>query len=201
MFLSSGDRDVSVAVKIQPGSQTSSRVEAKNSALLSNCDGYLLELIQWPKGSQASCVVLRGDSELLSRPCRKRRASSLDDGAILWFFSSCRGTCGISLELQWGTQGASRVSPGKSSFHLICEGERGCTLESQQGNRASRSFEGGITRSLSSCSRKPSVPSTCDGDLRELLMVPMGSQGYCGVVRGFSGLHWVGAMEEGLISS
>ena len=32
-------------------------------------------------------------------------------------------------------------------------------------------------------------------------MVPMGSQGYRGVVRGFSGLHWAGAMEEGLISS
>ena len=99
VFLSSGDRDVSVAVKIQPGSQTSSRVEAKNFALLSNFDGDLLELIQWPKGSQASCVILRGDSELLSRPCRKRRASSLDDGAISWFFSSYRGKFRVSLEL------------------------------------------------------------------------------------------------------
>ena len=31
-----------------------SRVEAKNSALLSSHDGYLLELTGWTKGSQAS---------------------------------------------------------------------------------------------------------------------------------------------------
>ena len=71
VFLSSGDRDVSVAVKIQPGSQTSSRVEAKKFALLSNFYGYLLELIQWPKGSQASYEVLREDSGLLSGPAGK----------------------------------------------------------------------------------------------------------------------------------
>ena len=33
--------------------------------------------------------------------------------------------------------------------------------------------------------------STCAGDLRELLRVPLRSQGYCGVGRGLSGLHWV----------
>ena len=32
----------------------SSRVEAKNPALLSNRDGYLLELTGWTQGSQAS---------------------------------------------------------------------------------------------------------------------------------------------------
>ena len=32
----------------------SSRVEAKNPALLSSCDGYLLELTGWTQGSQAS---------------------------------------------------------------------------------------------------------------------------------------------------
>ena len=36
------------------GCQASSRVEAKNSAVLSNCLGYLLEPTEWPKGSQAS---------------------------------------------------------------------------------------------------------------------------------------------------
>ena len=42
-----------------------------------------------------------------------------------------------------------------------------------------------------SCSRKPWVPSACDGDLRDFLRVPMRTQGYCGVGRGLSGLHWV----------
>ena len=45
-------------------------------------------------------------------------------------------------------------------------------------------------RSFSSCDMKPWVPSTCDGDLRELLMVPRVSQEFCGVGRGLSGLHW-----------
>ena len=33
------------------------------------------------------------------------------------------------------------------------------------------------------------VPLNCGGDLRKLLMVPMGSQEYCGVGRGLLGLH------------
>ena len=109
VFLSSGDRDLRVAFKVNPGSQASSRVEAKNSALLSSFDGYLLDPIEWPNWSQASCGVLRGDSGLLSRPCRKRRASSRHDGGIARFFSSCSATCGVSLELRRGTQGVSRV--------------------------------------------------------------------------------------------
>ena len=41
VFLSSGDRDLGVAFKVQPGSQALSRFEAKNSTLLSSCDGHL----------------------------------------------------------------------------------------------------------------------------------------------------------------
>ena len=85
MFLSNGDRDLIVVFKVHLGSQASSRVEAKNSALLSSCDGYLLEPIEWPKVSQASCGVLREDTGLLSMPCRKRKASR-DDAGISWFF-------------------------------------------------------------------------------------------------------------------
>ena len=36
------------------GDRHSSRVEAKNPALISNRDGYLLELTGWTQGSQAS---------------------------------------------------------------------------------------------------------------------------------------------------
>ena len=31
------------------------------------------------------------------------------------------------------------------------------------------------------CGRKPWVPSTCAGDLRELVRVPLRSQGHCGL--------------------
>ena len=132
VFLSSGDWDLGIAFQFHPGSQASSRVEAKNSTLLLSCDGYLLEPIEWPKGSQASCGFLKGDSGLVSRPCRRRRASSCNDGGISWIFSSCGTTCGVSLELRWGTQGASLVAPGKSSLHSSCEGESGIALEVRQ---------------------------------------------------------------------
>ena len=95
MFLSRGDRDLEVAFQTHPGSQASSRGEAKDSALLSSRDGYLLEPTEWPKGSQASCGVWREDSGFLSRPCRKRRPSSCDDGGVLWFFSSCGASVGF----------------------------------------------------------------------------------------------------------
>ena len=136
MFLSNGDRDLRVSAELEQGSQALSQVEAKNSALLSSCDEYLLVPIEWPKGSQASFGVLRRDSRLLSRPCRKRRASSLDDGGISWFFSSCDMTCGVSLDLRWGTQRASSVAPVKSSLHSSWERERGIALESWHGNLA-----------------------------------------------------------------
>ena len=71
VFLFSGDRDLRVAFKVHPGNQASSRVEAKNSALLWSCDGYVLEPIEWPKGSQASCGVLREDSISSLGPARK----------------------------------------------------------------------------------------------------------------------------------
>ena len=38
----------------------------------------------------------------------------------------------------------------------------------------------GLSRSFSGGSRKPWVPWTCAGDLREILRVPLRSQGYCG---------------------
>ena len=97
--------------------------------------------------------------------------------------------CSVSLELQWRTQEASRVAPGKSSLHSSCKEELGIALESWQGNWASRHVEGGIWRSFLSCCRKPCVHSTSDCDLIEILMEPMRSQEYCGVGRGLSGLH------------
>ena len=60
-----------------------------DSALLSSREGYLLEPIEWPKGSQASSSVWREDLGLLSRPCRKRRPSPHDDGGISGVSSSC----------------------------------------------------------------------------------------------------------------
>ena len=50
MYLSRGDRDLGVAFQTHPGSHASSRVEAKNSAVLSSRNGYLLEPLSGLKG-------------------------------------------------------------------------------------------------------------------------------------------------------
>ena len=135
MFVSRGVRDLGVAFLMHPGSQSLSRGQAKDSALLSSCNGYLLEPTEWPKGSQASCGVWREDSRLLSRPCGKRRALSHNDGGISWFFSICHATCVVSLELGLQYQGASRMAQGSPVFHSSCEGELGIALELLQGKR------------------------------------------------------------------
>ena len=106
----------------------------------------------------------------------------------------------VFLELQCNVCCFSRVTTGNSGNLLCspmeiqspfdCEGDHSIALESRHGNQASRRVEGGISRSFSNCGRKPWIPSTCDSDLRELLMVPMGSQEYCGVGRGLSRHHW-----------
>ena len=69
-----------------------------NPVFLSSCDGHILEPTLWPKGSQASCGVWREDSGLDSRPCRKRRPSSRDDGGVSWVFSSCGASVGCLMK-------------------------------------------------------------------------------------------------------
>ena len=84
-----GRRGVGVAFQTHLRSQACYRGVAKDSTLLSSPDGYLLELTEWPKGSQASCGVWKEASRLLSRPCRKRRPSSRHNRGVSCFFSSC----------------------------------------------------------------------------------------------------------------
>ena len=89
MFHSRGDRDLGVAFQTHLRSQAWYRGVAKDYALLSSPDGYLLERTEWPKRSQATCGVWREASRLLSRPCRKRRPSSRHNRGVSWVFSSC----------------------------------------------------------------------------------------------------------------
>ena len=44
-------------------------------------------------------------------------------------FLELRHQCGVSHEVRWGAQGASRVAPGKSGLHVGGEGERIIALE------------------------------------------------------------------------
>ena len=55
------------------------------------------------------------------------------------------------------------------------------------------------SENLDGCRSKwePWVPSTCVGDLRQLLRVPLRSQGHCGFGRGLSLLNWVWCNRRG----
>ena len=124
---------ISWCIQGSPGESGPNRVEGNNSALLLSCNTYHLEQTEWPKGSQASCGVLREDSGLLPRPCRKRRASSRNDGGTSWLFSSCGASVGFLMRfdgelrepLLWrqGSQVSIRVARG--SMALLSSHGRG----------------------------------------------------------------------------
>ena len=58
---------ISGCIQSSPGESGLFSSGIKNSMLLSSCDRYLLEPIEWPKGSKASCEVWRKDQGLLFR--------------------------------------------------------------------------------------------------------------------------------------
>ena len=122
------DRDLGVALQTHPGSQASSRGEAKDSALLSSRDADLLEPTEWPEGRQASSSVWREDSGLLSRPRRKRKPSSCDDWGVSSVFLSCSSSVGFltgydeelreTLVWRQGSQVSIPVVRGRASLIL-----------------------------------------------------------------------------------
>ena len=73
-------------------------------------------------------------------------------------------------------------------------------LESQEGTRASRHVEEGLSRSFSGGGGKTSFPSPSAGDLRELPRVPLRGEGSCGVGGASRDTAGSGKREEGLTS-
>ena len=199
MFLSREGRDLGAAFQNPLGSQASSPGEGKDSAPLPSRDADLLEPPEWLQGSQASSSVWREDSGLLSRPCRKRRLSSRDEGGISRVSSSCGARGGFlarhdedlrePLMRRQGSQVSMCKARGSASLLSI----HGRGLGPQDAlKKDSRSFSG--------CGGKPSFPSTSAGVLRELPRVPLRGEGSCGVGGASRDSAGFGALEEGLIS-
>ena len=135
IFLSTEGRDLGVAFQAPPGSQASSRGEAKDSALLSSGDADLLEPTEWPQGSPASSSVWREDPGFLSRPCRNRRPSARQDGGVSGVSSSCGARGGFlprhdedlrePLVQRQGSQVCMREASGAHHCSLVQRGDKG----------------------------------------------------------------------------
>ena len=74
-----------------------------------------------------------------------------------------------------------------SSWHSSCEGERGSDLESRQGIRLQFTWKG-ESQGFLELRQEVWVPSKSNGDLREPLMLSLGSQESFHVIRGILGI-------------
>ena len=118
MFLSRGDRDLGVAFQTHLGIQASSQVEAKNSALLSSRDRYLLEPTDWLKGRQASCGVGERTRDCSLDHGGKKGPHHAMMGESRGFSRAVASVWGFS-QSTTGNSGASPVVPGKSGLHSL----------------------------------------------------------------------------------
>ena len=160
------------------------------------CDIALESLQGNPASRCAGGGILRSFSSCDRKPC----VCSTCDGdlrELLLCLLEVRNTVDLGgasrnplVLVQWKSA-SSRVEAGTSGFLFCSDVGFGLYMPFQTGSQVWTCVEEWNSAFLSSCGRKPCVPSTCDGDFRELLRVPMGSQEYCGVGRGLSGFHWV----------
>ena len=111
---------------------------------------------------------------------QEKKALTSRGRELLRGFLELRRPWGFSHEARRGSQGTSRVVPGKSGLRARGEGECVMALEPREGTRAMRRVEEGLSRSFSGGGGKHSFPSPSAGDLRELPRVPLRGEGSCG---------------------
>ena len=164
-----------------------------NLGFLLSCDGELRFQLQ---GIQASSIMEARKSGLFSSSSRK-----------LVFLSSCHGDLGVPLELQQSSQASYRVEVGNSGFLSSCDGYLGEPLQLHKGSLASfqvaRWNKGlltshcrgigphvtlrGESRGFSRVVGSSEFLWSWDGDPREPLVLPQGSQTSFRVARDTSG--------------
>ena len=124
----------------------SSQVVAVNSGFLSRCGGDLWTPLHCMKGVKPPLEFGEGTRDYSSRHCRNNGPHVERMGESAVFFSRYGRKLRIPLQVPRRIQGASCVASGKSSLHSSYEGVHGITLDSRQGNQASMSMEGTISR-------------------------------------------------------
>ena len=101
---------------------------------------------------------LRREDAIFPEMLHWKRASSRVEGRINWFFSSCGGTLGVSIDLQWRPQGPNHVASGKSSLHASYERALGIPLQWVTGVRSSSGAQAGTSGFLSKADMDLGVP-------------------------------------------
>ena len=160
-----------------------------------------MEPIEWPKGSQASCGVLRGDPGLLSRPHRKIRASSHNDGGISWFFPSCCPTCVFFLSYTWELRDPLLWTQGSPVSTRVARGNAALLSSHDRGIRPQDALKGksqGLSQVEAGNPGFPRPMTVTSGSFSGCLWEDRNTMDLGGASRDSTRF---GAMEEGLISS
>ena len=124
-----------MAFQTPPGSQASSRGQAKDAALLSSCNADLLEPTEWPQGSQASSSVWREDSICALGKAGKEGPHLARTGASQGF-PRAAAPVGVFSRGKTRISGSLSCGAGKSGLCAHGEGERVMALQSWERTRA-----------------------------------------------------------------
>ena len=136
--------------------------------------GILGNLLNCVKGVTTPLKFLKGLG--IAFQALQNWASSRIKGGIPWFLSSCSGNLGVLLKLGRGHQGTSRVASGKSSLLSSCMGVRGLLSSHYREIGSHLALRGESCGFSHVAARSLGFLLSCDGDFRELLMLPQGIQ-------------------------
>ena len=137
--------------------------------------GILGNLLNCIKGVTPPLKFLKGLGIAL-QALQENWASSRIKGGIPWFLSSCSGNLGVPLKFGWGHQGTSRVASGKSSLLSSCMGMRRLLLSHYREIGPHLVLRGESCGFSHVAARSLGFLLSCNGDFRELLVLPHGIQ-------------------------
>lgn len=171
-----------------------------HSVFLSRCDGDLWAPSTWMKGVKPHLEIGEGTQDCCLGATETNVLMARGRGNIL-----------VYLKLWWEAWDSSPANPGNSGSLSCCVREVKPPFELQRGARDYSGVTAGES-GLNSHGRGNLnvflelqqgiwVHSSCDRDLRHPVILSLGSQESCRVVRGLLGFSRVGAGDEGLISS
>ena len=169
VFLSSGDRDLGLPIKVQQESQASSGVEAWNSAFLSSCQRGVRPPVEFRQGfglfqedrqgRQASHPVVRGYSVFHWSRCRGIRTHLELRGNSASFFLAA-GSAGVPLEIQFVTQ-ASSCGAREVGIPLELKQGMGPHLQMRWNTQGSSRAVAGTSAFILSCDGDLWAPLSC----------------------------------------